>query len=90
MAVTPNGSSSKIQPDEERDERDERDEMDHRPDPRSTDQLRAELRSELVNGLGEGIHVQPGSDGLAVSEGRGIADEEGLGWPGNISPQLCA
>lgn len=82
LDVTPNGSSSRSMQNGADDERDGRDEMDHLPDVRSMEQLREEVRSELENGLGNGIHVRPGTDGLAT-QGHGIADEEGLGWPGD-------
>ena len=68
------------------------DDMDHMPDGRGMDNLREEVRSELVrNGLVEsedgetesGVVVQRGTEGL--SNHGGIADEEGLGWAG----QLC-
>ncbi|RSH93940.1 hypothetical protein EHS25_006592 [Saitozyma podzolica] len=46
------------------------DETDHLPDGRNMDQLRTEVRDELVkHGMGFDMN------------GAGIADEEGLGWP---------
>jgi hypothetical protein len=51
------------------------DETDHRPDGRNMDQLRTEVRDELVkHGMGFDMN------------GAGIADEEGLGWPGEYIP----
>lgn len=82
--VNANGSSSRNQTGLNT-EREDRDEMDHLPDVRSMDQLREAVRSELTNGADEGIHVQSGTEGAGVQEGRGIADEEGLGWPGEFS-----
>ena len=83
LTVQSNGASSSRTRDEVDEEKDERDDMDHLPDPRTMDELRDEVRSELAkNGLVDGFQVRPGSEGLQLPEGRGIADEEGLGWPG--------
>lgn len=59
------------------------DEVDHIPDRRTVEQLREGVRDELVrheNGHGQG----PGDlgQGGMIVQGRGIADAEGLGWPG--------
>lgn len=51
----------------------EEDDTDHRPDGRSMESLREEVRGELVK-----------HGGLAEQNGHGIADEEGLGWPGTF------
>jgi GTP cyclohydrolase I len=48
----------------------EEDEADHRPDGRSMAELREEVRGELDK------------HGLGLDSNGGIADEEGLGWPG--------
>jgi hypothetical protein len=53
------------------------DETDHRPDGRNMDQLRTEVRDELVK-HGMGLDMN----------GAGIADEEGLGWPGEYIPPI--
>ncbi|WRT67330.1 GTP cyclohydrolase I [Kwoniella shivajii] len=57
------------------------DDGDHRPDGKTMEELRSEVREELdQQGLIEAargvVATQAGSE-----EGRGIADEEGLGWP---------
>lgn len=54
------------------DEEDGRDDYDHMPDGQSMDALREGIKGELVKA---GI----------VGSGQGIADEEGLGWPGKPS-----
>ena len=65
-------------------------ETDHRPDGRSMDSLREEVRGELVkNGLTEvdTVEIQRGTEGLSVHSG--IADEQGLGWAG-VSVNSCS
>ncbi|KAK6903147.1 GTP cyclohydrolase I [Kwoniella mangroviensis CBS 10435] len=63
--------------------RDDEDDMDHRTDGRSMDELRTEVRDELDK---NGLLIQAARGvvkDVAGNEGeeRGIADEEGLGWP---------
>lgn len=62
----------------------EEDDEDHRPDGRGVDALREEVKEELRrHGLNDGAALLPNS------EGRGIADEEGLGWPGQWAVVPC-
>ncbi|WWC69259.1 GTP cyclohydrolase I [Kwoniella pini CBS 10737] len=53
---------------------------DHRPDGRSLEELRGEVREELSK---NGLLIQAARDVVndVGVEGGGIADEEGLGWP---------
>ncbi|WVQ98928.1 GTP cyclohydrolase I [Kwoniella sp. CBS 9459] len=61
---------------------DDDDDADHRPDGRTMDELRSEVRGELEeNGLIEAARGVVQGQGQEQAEGRGIADEEGLGWP---------
>ena len=68
------------------------DDMDHRPDGMSMDDLREDIRGELARiGLdheGEESHGEGNDMALSLvsasSNGHGIADEEGLGWPGQL------
>lgn len=55
----------------EDEERDARDDYDHMPDGQSMEALREGIKGELIK---SGI--------VGTSSGQGIADEEGLGWPG--------
>ncbi|OCF36622.1 GTP cyclohydrolase I [Kwoniella heveanensis CBS 569] len=73
MTSSSTGSSRRLRNDDD-------DDADHRPDGRTMDDLRSEVRTELEeNGLIEAARgVVQGQD---QAEGRGIADEEGLGWP---------
>ncbi|WWC89758.1 GTP cyclohydrolase I [Kwoniella dendrophila CBS 6074] len=60
------------------------DDEDHRPDGKSMDQLRSEVRDELEK---NGLALHQAARGVVSDvagengEERGIADEEGLGWP---------
>ncbi|KAK8869615.1 GTP cyclohydrolase I [Kwoniella newhampshirensis] len=68
----PNGGSSRRLTSRDDDE----DEGDHRPDGRTMESLRAEVREELDrNGLIEAAR------GVVEAGNEGIADAEGLGWP---------
>lgn len=78
--------------------------MDHRPDGRSMDELRQDVREELVkNDLletedegddaqipkdsteeDETEELQRATQSLALVSGGGIADEQGLGWAGEL------
>lgn len=54
---------------DDEEEKEGRDDYDHMPDGQSMDALREGIKGELIK---SGI----------VGQGKGIADEEGLGWPG--------
>lgn len=57
--------------------------MDHRPDGRSLESLRQDVRDELAKDQREDdvIELKEKTDSLALqAQGGGIADEEGLGW----------
>lgn len=70
----PSTSSSRVPRPKEDD-----DDLDHRPDGKSMDELRDEVREELDK---QGL-VQAAKGVVEPHMGiSGIADEEGLGWPG--------
>lgn len=76
----PNGQSGSSTADRSSQREREEEDYDHH-DQTKMDDLREEVRGELVKaGLGEGPSIQPGT-----MAGGGIADEDGLGWPGQLT-----
>lgn len=82
-APAPVASSSRTRRTAERDD----DDMDHMPDGQTVEELRKGVRAELEkNGLIEA------AKGVVQETGgiSGIADEDGLGWPGASGSPWCS